>query len=290
MSTNDSRLAALRDMAAKIRSTVSPILDKDAASTEAREAATTASQAATTQREIVMAELALLASAGAWSVKDVDAAAKMACGDAIGNEALPKSVATFVGEARRAMHPDVRDRFPTLVKLRDEVWEVEKAERKADKDAKTPLMSAFARSYHALVGMMGAVIDGTHSFVVASDVVAFAEQRDPAMDPKKQADKIAAMLDQLAAISNTFPDQDLLAGIDTLKAINAEALAKARADLLGRDEARLAAHKLAPLPTIPTVVQEVQPNEHAADTAADVLMVNPIDAALAEMDLGMAAG
>lgn len=268
MSTDTSRLDALRDMAAKIRSTVSPILDKDAASTEAREAATTASQAATTQREIVMAELALLASAGAWSVKDVDAAAKMACGDAIGNEALPKSVATFVGEARRAMHPDVRDRFPTLVKLRDEVWEVEKAERKADKDAKTPLMSAFARSYHALVGMMGAVIDGTHSFVVASDVVAFAEARDPAMDPKKQADKIASILDQLAAISNTFPDQDLLAGIDTLKAINAEALTKARADLLGRDEARMQAHKLAPLPA-------KVPNEQPAAEP-----VNPLDAAL----------
>jgi hypothetical protein len=183
------------------------------------------------------------------------------------------------------LHPDVRDRFPTLVKLRDEVWEVEKAERKADKDAKTPLMSAFARSYHALVGMMGAVIDGTHSFVVASDVVAFAEARDPALDPKKQADKITSILDQLAAISNTFPDQDLLAGIDTLKAINAEALAKARADLLGRDEARLAAHKLAPLPTIPTVVQEVQPNEQP-----EAATTNPIDAALAEMDLGMAAG
>ena len=286
MSTNDSRLAALRDMAAKIRSTVSPILDKDAASTEAREAATQASQAATTQREIVMAELALLASAGAWSVKDVDAAAKMACGDAIGNEALPKSVATFVGEARRAMHPDVRDHFPTLVKLRDEVWEVEKAERKADKDAKTPLMSAFARSYHALVGMMGAVIDGTHSFVVASDVVAFAEARDPALDPKKQADKIASILDQLAAISNTFPDQDLLAGIDTLKAVTADALTKARADLLGRDEARLAAHKLAPLPVATTTVVETsEPNEQPDAPAA-----NPIDAALAEMDLGMAAG
>lgn len=282
MSTNDSRLNTLRDMAAKIRATVSPILDADHLSKEAREAATEASQAATNKREVIMGDLAILASQGAWSVKDVDAAAKMACGDAIGNEALPKSVATFVGEARRAMHPDVRDRFPTLVKLRDEVWEVEKAERKADKDAKTPLMSAFARSYHALVGMMGAVIDGTHSFVVASDVVAFAEARDPAMDPKKQADKIASILDQLAAISNTFPDQDLLAGIDTLKAINAEALAKARADLLGRDEARLAAHKLAP---VPTVVQEAQPNEQP-----EAATTNPIDAALAEMDMGMAAG
>lgn len=275
---NDSRLAALRSIATAIRSAMSPIIDADGASAAAREAQQEASQNATTMREGVMGTLAQLASAGAWNVKDIDAAAKMACGDALGNEVLPKSVSTFVGEARRAMHPDVREQFPTLVRLRDDVWNAEKEERKADKAAKTPLMTACARSYHALVGMMGAVIDGT-TFTRASDVTAWAEAKDPSLDPKKQADALEAMLAKLAAMAAIFPDPDLLAAVDSLRPVGAEALKAARAELLGREEARLQSHKLAPVPT--TVVAETQPNEHADDTAADVVpVVDPLEAAL----------
>ncbi len=275
-----SALDALRNKARAIRSIVSEIEEVDSASKKARDDATTASQTASTRREETMGKLASLAAAEGWTVPDINTAASMACGVAVSNESLPKSVATFVGEAKRAMHPDVRAVFPRLAALRSEVWATEKEVRKADKTARAPLMEACAREYHALVQMCGAVIDGA-TFNSTTDVIAWAEARDPAMDPKKQADKIASILDQLAAISNTFPDQDLLAGIDTLKAINAEALAKARADLLGRDEARLAAHPLAPVPTV--VAERVEaatasPNEH--DTAADVVSVDPLDAAL----------
>lgn len=251
ITTNDSRLAALRAMAASIRAELSPIMDADANSTAAREAATEASQAASNKREVVMTVLATLAEAGGWNVKDVDAAAKMACSESIGNEALPKSVATFVGEARRAMHPDVRNILPGLIGLRDAVWNGEKEMRKADKDgAATPLMKAFARSYHALVGMMGAVIDGEATFTGPDDVTAWAEARDPELDPKKQFAKVESLLTVLSQIGNRFPDPDILAAVDTLKTVSADTMKAARAEMQGREDDRMNSHKLAPVPAV----------------------------------------
>lgn len=276
--TATNRLDELKSIAAKIRMTVSPIMDADQARDAARTIANDLAQGATTKREQVMGELAALSLAGAWSEADIKAAAQMACGTAVSNESLPKSIATFVGEARRAMHPKVRGIFPSLAALRSEVWADEKLMRKADKECKAPLMDACIREYHALNQMMGAVIDGT-TFTSARDVIAWAEAKDPALDPKKQADALEAMLAKLAAMAAIFPDPDLLAAVDSLRPVGAEALKAARAELLGRDEARMQGHKLAPAPT--TVVGETQPNEHADDTAADVVpVVDPLEAAL----------
>lgn len=241
--------------------------------TEMNEAAKEAKEQGVNVREQVMGVLADLAHTGAWSEAEINSAAVLMAKSegGPGNKALPKTVQTFVGEAKRAMHPAVREHFDNIVSVRDEGWQAEVDRLKADKSAPAPIKKAFARKYHVLVTLLGEGAQGRF-YETPEELVDFAKRRDPSLDADKTYKTLEKIREQLAAMVANFPEPDLVAGLDTLNKVTAKTLA----DSLERDEEPndTAAGKPATVPSTTVVASD---EGEVAEGAVDVL-----DDALAE--------
>ena len=181
---------------------------------DAKDAATVAGEKSNTTREGLMANVADLASAGKWTPKEVDLAAKQA-NEGHANTKTKKAMETFVGELKSAAHPDVRDHFKALVSIRDEAWKAETEQLDMDPKAFAPLRKAFKRNYHALIRAMSAAKDGT-LFMTKQDMVDYAIAHNPDHDAQAVFKRIAALQAQLAAFYVDYPADDLGAAADTL--------------------------------------------------------------------------
>lgn len=274
----------LSDIARAMHAALAPMLSADLARDAANEDLTAAKGEAVNAREGIMGVLAGAAAAGAWSAKEIEAAAKMA-GQLGTNAETPKAVATFLGEAKRAMHPDVREEFADIVAVRNEAWDGEQGAKALDKDTATPIKKAFQRKYHLLVTLLGEAGEGRF-YTTADEVRAFAVSRDPDHDPEKVARRLEKIREQLEAFVVDFPVQDITDCVEFLRAIGEEELVAARHAKLGstpapKPEKPTRPAKPAPVKPVATVVAaaEVEPAQGASELLDDVL--NDFDGARA---------
>ena len=137
-------------------------------------------------RTDTLGKLAATSSALDWSLGDIALAMPSVLKKA-NNLESQKALNTFAADARCAMHPNVRSRFPALRRLINDAWEVEKVYPKGEV---RPLAHAFGREYHALKSAMIAVRDETVILNGPSDVVFWAKANDPDFSPAKVAKKI----------------------------------------------------------------------------------------------------
>jgi hypothetical protein len=220
----------LADIASQIANTCASI---DSALTDldaAKAAKDTATTNATSKREEIMSTVADLATQGAWTKGEIAAAAKLAI-KRHNNLNTEKAMATFIGEVKRAAHPDVRDHFKALVSIRDTAWQAETEELAIDKASPAPLRKCFKRSYHALISAMAACEEG-NMFQTCDDIVTYAKVHDPDHDADKVAKRLAAIHAQLAAFYVDFPVEDIGFCVDTIATITKDELTKARAKRL----------------------------------------------------------
>lgn len=227
--TNTSSLDqnAINDIARQIRGAVLPILAADTDTKDAKDEAQAKSQAGVSLRESIMIALADLSQKGQWSEREVSAAAAKAA--SMTNNKDDKSLSTFIGETKRAMHPLVRSYVGTLIDLRDAVWTAETEAKTLDKDAPAPLRKAFSRQYHLLIAMFGEAQEG-NVFEDAASVIAFAELNNPDLDYKKVHKRLTKIKADLAAFYHDFPVDDIQLCVDTLNEVTEKALKNSRSE------------------------------------------------------------
>lgn len=225
--TNTTSLdaATIADIARQIRGAVLPILAADTDTREAKEAHANASQQGVSLRESIMISLAALSQKGQWTEREVSAAAAKAA--SMSNNKDDKSLATFIGETKRAMNPLVRAHVPTLIDLRDASWDAETEAWNLDKKSPTPLRKAFKRKYHMLITLFGEAEKG-NVFEDTASVIAFAEANDPSLDYKKVAERLKKIRSDLAAFYHDFPVDDIQLCVDTLNEVTEKALKSSR--------------------------------------------------------------
>lgn len=262
----------MQDIVRQIRGAALPFLGSDATSKDAREASQQASQAHTLNREEIMVALAELSMQGQWSAGDVKTAARTAAGLSTRVES-EKALATFIGEASKAMLPKVRSHVPNLVHVRDLAWEAEKLAYAEDKDSPTPLRKAFSRGYHCLMQMMvlaenGRVIENV------SELMEWAAERDPDLDIEKVKKRLKSIRDTLAAFYSDWPVDDIQVCMQALDEVSEGSLKASRAGIASAAEARMQAHPLRDLPK-PTLVEDTSEEPEAEDapeeTTSDIL-------------------
>lgn len=214
--------ARISDIVRQIRGAALNVLPTDVTAKQAREAAQAASMGHTLNREGIMVTLANLSMNNQWSASDVKNAARVAAGLSTKIEA-EKSVATFIGEATKAMLPNVRSHVPSLVHIRDLAWDAETLAKAEDTEAPTPLRKAFSRGYHCLMQMMklaeeGRVID------TVPELLAFAAERDPDLNTERVMKRLAGIRKHLEAFYHDFPVDDIQVCVDALNEITEKQL------------------------------------------------------------------
>lgn len=217
--------ARVTQIAQSIRGAVTPFLGANSAKVDAQTAANDASKAEVSLREAIMITVADLSQQGQWTESEVSAAAARAA--SMSNSDTEKSLATFIGETKRAMHPSVRAHVPALVNLRDLCWTSETEMVKADKTAPKPLRKAFARQYHMLIAIFGEAQSG-RILTTAEDVMRFAEASDPDLDLDKVKARLDRIREQLAAFYHDWPVDDIQVCVDALNEIDKKALRSSR--------------------------------------------------------------
>lgn len=217
--------ARVAKIAQSIRGAVTPFLGANSAKVDAQTATNDASKAEVSLREAIMITVADLSQQGQWTESEVSTAAARAA--AMSNSDTEKSLATFIGETKRAMHPSVRAHVPALVNLRDLCWTSETEMVKADKTSPKPLRKAFARQYHMLIAMLGEAQSG-RILTTAEDVMRFAEASDPNLDLDKVKARLDRIREQLAAFYHDWPVDDIQVCVDALNEIDKKALRSSR--------------------------------------------------------------
>jgi hypothetical protein len=234
------------NIAAQMRKAMNPILDADEArdktKAETKNLNDAAETGATNARETVLRNLAAAAHAGDWTQAEIGLGAALMAKQS--NAELPKSIATFIGEAKSAMHPDVREYFDSIVAIRDGAWLAEAEAKEIDKAAPQPIKKLVKRKYHLLTRMMGEGIKGNWLTTI-DKVVEFCSDRDPDLNAEtvyKQLEKLRVELGKMVV---GFPDNDLVAAVDTLNKVQLQDLVAARAEKLGEDAPAAKPHPLA---------------------------------------------
>lgn len=264
--------ARLHEIAAAIHTTTVLFGDAYAGQDTAKTAFEVAAGESGLARDTVMRQLALLADAGQWTERDIDAAVPLALKK--GNAETPKTVATFIGECKVAMHPKSRTWVDFLLNLRDETWTAEADAFKADKSTPRPVAKAFSRRYHAGMAMLREAIKGNYLDTTAA-VINLAEQNDPDLVPKRQAAAIADIVAKLNVIYSNFPDDDVKAAADTLIAVTEATLAEARA--AAKVATNVPSASLAPIPPVVAARVAAAKAEPAPATIEDEDPMDAID-------------
>lgn len=219
----------LAHIAQQIRGAVLSIQEPDEERDAAKGLLDTARTKSVNVRESIMCTLAVMSLKGDWAEGEIDSATKMAA--AMSNNKADKSIGTFIGEARRAMHPHVRSYVNELVTLRDTVWAAEDTEAELAKASNAPVPmlpahKAFARKYHMLQQMFREYVEGGCSFTTVGDVIEWSEGRNPDFDAAKILARLKTIRKQLEAFHADWPVDDLSAVIDSLKLVGEDDLKK----------------------------------------------------------------
>lgn len=227
------------------------------------EALQEAAAAATNAREGLMAAIANASHADAWTTKEVESATKLAAAK-LNDKAQAKTFSTLASEIKLAADENVRGVFSDLTRLRDAVWNTERAEaeaaKKADMSCETPCKLAFARAYHMLVAMMRRVAnpkdgDPAPFFSTTDSVLAFARANDPRRDPAKIERQIKSLVETLETFHGVFPVESVKTLLDYAGTFSAEGL-KAELDALEAERAERDAAEAAAAEELAAVAED----------------------------------
>lgn len=213
---NGEELASPRlyGIAETIRGTAMPVLDADAGRNTARTLTLDASQKAAGLRMEVMTALAKLAEADDWTEEEITRAAAIAVGQ-LNEASTRKTLSTFIGECKHAMHVGVRAHVSDLRALCEHVW---LAEAEQPKDAR-PAHTAFRRLYHMVIASFRLAHgkDGVDGMVLASvaDTSAWAELNDP----NRRSGAVFGKLQRMRAAVDHFAKEFPLDGLKRISAI-----------------------------------------------------------------------
>lgn len=222
------------DIARQIRGAVTPFLGANQTKVDAAEALQGAADGEVSMREAIMVSVASLSQQGQWTQSEIGAASGKAA--AMSNNVSEKALATFIGETKNAMHPQVRASVPDLINLRDVVWSAETEMRKLAKDNPTPLRKAFARSYHLMIALFKETAEGRR-FLTCQDVLDFAAERDPDLDLDKVKARLDKIRETLVAFYHDWPVDDIQVCVDALNEVDKKALRNSRGEVVTPDKA-----------------------------------------------------
>lgn len=217
----------LKVIASTIRGALQDVRDTYDAVGTAKEGVKTAQEGEVNARQVTLVHLAGLALAGGWSGDQIDRACALAISEGFANVETPKAIATFIGESKHAMNPNVRGIVGQLITLRDNAWEHEELLSVGDKAAPRPIKAAFSRKYHLMIELFKQAREGVVMTTV-EDVIAHCEARNPALDPKKVFKEIEAIVGKLTTIRGNFALDELRAAIENLQDITPKALGASR--------------------------------------------------------------
>jgi hypothetical protein len=204
---------------------------------DATEAKNVAGEARTNMREIVLTEIAKLSADNQWREIDIKASIKRIKGK--GNSG---TLATYYSEVAAAANPRVCAVFPALVQMRDALWPQEPDETH---EVNTDCAKVWSRRYQMLTAMARAVKNNEATFVSTGDVIAYAQENDPAHDATKIQKRLDKISEELTEFFGDFPHEDLSAAASLVAEIDVKQLQAAREKVTGETEKRLAGHKLA---------------------------------------------
>ena len=123
--------------------TCAPLRGQISAVEAANDALTDARESANGTRGAILTKVAALSASDRWTKDEIKAATKAAI--ELINDKSERTLATFLGELRRAADPATRDIFPALVDVCHRAWNAEVDQHKMDNDLPMPIRKAFGR-------------------------------------------------------------------------------------------------------------------------------------------------
>ena len=265
----ETELARITGLAGQAKSLIEPFHAANMDKAEAVDTAKKAGDTEVSQRETVMGALAAFSVSQSLSVSDIKAVSKKVV-SAFNDKATQRTIETFMGECKHAMHPKVRARFVTITRLRDQCWDSEVDLTKVDSDAATPMKNAFKRKYHMLTSLCGAVEDDLQ-VVTPEDVLQHAERiiAERRADCEKAHKRVAKVIAEIQAIYQDYPLDDLTSAIQSLQDVTVDALKGALT--VSVPEAQKAQ---APAEETTTVVED-ETEDSVAEGAVDIDLTDP---------------
>ena len=278
-------------IAGQIQAAASPVTFSAQDNDQAKDAAKMASDNHRTTREGVFVILADLSHTGQWTDTEITEACIRA--RKITNAQDNKAVATFIGEAKSAMDPVVRGHVSALVILRDAVWNAEEEFKASDPEAGTLFKDVFKRKQHMLSSMFNATRDGRR-LVTPNDMVAFAHDRaeEQRLATDKIVKKIKTLQTSLSEIYRDYQEEDLGAAISSLEKINVDTLNAVKRAAVLSDTTSVVDNEAEQTEAMNEVIEEdheVHAGLAASDRGEPVVSTDPLQDALDDMDLHLAA-
>lgn len=155
-----------------------------------------------------------------WPKDVIDAAVKKYLADH-GANLKGNSAATFGGQLKNAMSPNARASVPAIVGACNNAWKAETEALAANKDAPTPCRDAWGKKDHAIARFIGEKASGRKAPSNAKELVALAQELNPAKQIDKIVRKLKAAHDELIDYKD---DADVAAILKVLGAIDAKKL------------------------------------------------------------------
>lgn len=245
--------ARLDDIMSKIKGQAGRLASGDLDLAEAKSAVDNLRDAGVSMREVVLIDLAAISAADNWLAHEITEACKQ-----VSKASNSKTSATFVSECKNVCHPRVRDRFTSLMAMRDELWPVVPDEVNVVNEA---CAKVWSRRYHMLTKMAQLVAKGEAVFLNADAVVNYATDNDPDHDAAKIQKRLDKIAETLAEFFVDFPHDDLSSAAELIGTIDVKKLQAARRELLGEDE---------PPTAVPTPAPKVQPVVKAVPTVVNI--------------------
>jgi hypothetical protein len=270
--------ARIADIAAKIRGAciqIGPHVDELGSLADTASAVREELQ---TSRLSIMASVADMSSAGAWTTGEIAKACARAAetGNASPGDKSAKSIATFISEMKNVASPKVRDRFAVILKVCESVWQDEEDARdSAPKDERKsvpmPVHKWRTRKYH-LVSQVARDVNADKFTDITNDgLIAYAIANDPDHNAEAIERRLKSMRDQIQGMYDDFGYDEFQTVMEYLADATAAKLKASRDEMLARNQPAAPPSVVATPVVIPSPKGEVEPMVGAVDFLDDVL-------------------
>jgi hypothetical protein len=285
MSPRDTRLNSITNA---IRGLAQQVMQPAQDVSDAKEALDLQRDDVSSLRESLMIQVARLSHAEGWTKGEIDAAAKEA-GKAQSNRpegekpsAGEKTMGVFISDLRQVANPKVCAHFTALVTFRDDAWNAEDMAYSAalGDDKKTvprPCRKLWGRRYHMLMALVRDTIDEKGVFLSPGDVVRYAIENDPDLNPTKVKARLDLIVAKLTEIHADFQHDDIKVCIDYLGVLDVK-------DLIASKVARAVSTPVwtpADIPCVPTPGETAQPVQPPSEAKREGVPNEPAPAPVA---------